>query len=321
MLRVGVPDWSEEDMLAAFPRGIDLIRIPAEPGRETAIDFWIPPVYPRAAQKVWPFLSGVKVAQSLLAGVDWLLDLVVGRVTVCDAQGVHNVATAEWAVAAVLAHLKFFPFYTELQLAGNWVRRKEVDQAYRSLHLLDKPSMPPVLLEEVAGKTILIVGYGSIGKSIEDRLAPFDVRILRVARSARPGVEPVSRLNGLLPLADVVILIVPLTTETTGMIGAQQIALMKRAALLVNAARGPVVDTNALLGALDQGRIRAAIDVTDPEPLPEGHPLWHAPNLFITPHVAASSPAFMSRAFAFAATQVARYAAGEPLLNIVSGEY
>ncbi len=105
------------------------------------------------------------------------------------------------------------------------------------------------------------------------------------------------------------------------MIGAAELAEMKHGALLINAARGPVVDTDSLLAALQAGKIRAVVDVTDPEPLPEGHPLWRAPNLLITPHVAASSPLFMARAFAFAAEQVTRYLQGQPLKNIVQGEY
>ncbi len=321
MLRVGVPDWSEEELLAAFPREIELIRIPAEPATEITIEFWIPPVYPKAAAKVVPHLDGVAVAQSLLAGVDWLLRMVPENVTVCDAQGVHNVATAEWVVGAIFAALKNFPLYTQLQMAESWYRRKEADEAYRAMQRIEKISNPPVLVEEVAGKTVMIVGYGSIGRSIEERLAPFGVNFVRVARSVRPGIEPVEKLRSLLPLADIVLLIVPLTAETEKMMGAAELAEMKQGALLVNAARGPVVDSESLLAALQAGKIRAVVDVTDPEPLPEGHPLWRAPNLLITPHVAASSPLFMARAFAFAAEQVTRYLHGQPLNNIVQGEY
>ncbi|HTV16249.1 MAG TPA: NAD(P)-dependent oxidoreductase, partial [Acidobacteriaceae bacterium] len=143
----------------------------------------------------------------------------------------------------------------------------------------------------------------------------------RVARSARPGVASIAQLRELLPQADAIVLVVPMTTETVGMIGAREIALMKQGALLVNVARGPVVDTKALLAALHNGRIRAAIDVTDPEPLPDGHPLWSAPNLLLTPHVAGSSPLFMARAMQLAAEQVGRYLRGEPLENVVDGEY
>ncbi len=124
-----------------------------------------------------------------------------------------------------------------------------------------------------------------------------------------------------MPAADVIVLIVPLTPETHRLIDADAMARMKQGALLVNAARGPVVDTDALVSALNEKRIRAALDVTDPEPLPAGHPLWSAPNLLLTPHVGGSSPLYMSRAFDLVAEQVKRFANGEPLKNIVEGDY
>jgi len=177
-----------------------------------------------------------------------------------------------------------------------------------------------VLGEDLAGKTVLIVGYGSIGAAIEARLAPFGVTVARVARTAReqPKVSAIGELHGLLPQADIVVLIVPLTDATRGLMGVAEIALMKPGALLVNAARGPVVETDALVEALQQERIRAAVDVTDPEPLPEGHPLWTAPNCLITPHIGGSTPEFIYRAFRFGAAQVRRYVAGEPLENVVT---
>ena len=151
-------------------------------------------------------------------------------------------------------------------------------------------------------------------------MTPFGVNFLRVARTPKqsPQVFPVGQLNELLPKADIVVLIVPLTDDTRGLIGEKEIALMKPGSLLVNAARGPVVETDALLAALESGHIHAALDVTDPEPLPQDHPLWTAPNCLITPHVAGSTPQFIYRGFRFAATQVRRMMAGEPLDNIVS---
>jgi phosphoglycerate dehydrogenase-like enzyme len=178
---------------------------------------------------------------------------------------------------------------------------------------------PPVMLEELTGKTVLLVGYGAIGQEIERMLAPFHVNLLRMARSARtnPEVHAVSELDSLLPRAEVIILIVPATPESTGLIGAHQLGLMRQGALLVNAARGPIVDTDALVSALNAGRIRAALDVTDPEPLPEGHPLWRCPNLLLTPHVAGSTPQFAPRALYAATEELRRYMAGEPLQNVV----
>ncbi len=324
MVKVGVPAWVGDDLLANFPREAEIVRIEAKPEGVIEVEFWIVPVYPKEAAQVAPHLSGVRVAQSLLAGVDWLQPLIPPQVTLCDAQGVHDIPTAEWAVSAILAALKYFPVYVDLQRAGDWRRRREVDERYRAMHQVDAKPFPPVLQEELFDKRVMIVGYGAIGRAIEERLAPFGVEIIRVARRARTGAENVAgvdRLLDLLPVADVVVLIVPLTPETTGMIGERELAKMKQGALLVNAARGSVVKTDALLAALEAGRIRAVTDVTDPEPLPEGHPMWKAPNLFITPHVAASSPMFLSRAMEFATAQVARYVKGEPPKNVVEGHY
>jgi phosphoglycerate dehydrogenase-like enzyme len=144
---------------------------------------------------------------------------------------------------------------------------------------------------------------------------------LRVARTPREGVAPVSQLEELLGQADIVVLMMPLTSETRHLLDAKRLAKMKPGALLVNAARGGIVDSDALLEALNEKRIRAAIDVTDPEPLPLGHPLWKAPNLLITPHVAGDSAKFMKRLFTLASAQAQRFARGQPLLNIVTGEY
>ena len=150
-------------------------------------------------------------------------------------------------------------------------------------------------------------------------LEPFKVDLMRVARSPRtePEVHAVSELDDLLPRAQVVILILPATPESIKLIGAKQLALLPQGALLVNAARGPIVDTDALVEALNSERIRAAIDVTDPEPLPDGHPLWKCPNLLITPHVAGSTPQFAPRAVQIAAEELRRYIAGDPLHNAV----
>jgi phosphoglycerate dehydrogenase-like enzyme len=224
-------------------------------------------------------------------------------------------------VASILAMLKYFPFYLDVQRSGQWNRRFEASARYATITGDARPIYPPVLLEELTGKTVLLVGYGAIGKEIERMLAPFHVEMLRVARSARtdPLVYAVGDLDSLLPRAEIVVLILPSTAESHRLIGARQLALMPQGALLVNAARGPVMDTDALVDALQSGKIRAALDVTDPEPLPEGHPLWNCPNLLITPHVAGSSPQFTPRALRVAADELRRYINGEPLQNVVQG--
>lgn len=321
MVRVGVPHWATKELLAKLPAEVDVHVLPERPSAPIEIDFWIAPLFPRHAEPVAPYLRGVKVVQSLLAGVDWVRTFVPPGAVLCDAQGAHNVATSEWTVAAILAWTKFFPFYSDLQRQQKWITREIADANYHSVYGGNDSPYPPVLIEELEGKTVLIIGYGSIGRSIEARLLPFGVNVLRVARTAKPGVEPVSKLAELLPQADIVVLIVPFTSETRGLMNAAMISKMKQGALLVNAARGPVVETEALVKALEAKRIRAALDVTDPEPLPPGHPLWKAPNLLLTPHVGGSSPLFMQRAFGIAAEQVRRFVKGEPLVNVVEGDY
>jgi phosphoglycerate dehydrogenase-like enzyme len=319
MVRVGVDESLSDELLIDFPREAEIVRIPRKPTESVEVDFWILPFQRRDAADAFSHLRGVKVVQSMMAGVDWITPWLPKDIVLCDGRGIHDISASEWVLGAVLSSLKRFPFYRDMQLRGEWRGQASVPDGFLNEGGA-QVGQYRVLGEDLAGKTVLIVGYGSIGAAIEARLAPFDVKIARVARSARstPEVHPVDRLHRLLPEADVVVLIVPLTTETRGLIGAAEIGLMKRGALLVNAARGPVVVTDALVEALEQRRIRAALDVTDPEPLPEGHPLWAAPNCLITPHVGGSTPEFIHRAFKFGAEQVRRFIAGKTLENVVT---
>jgi phosphoglycerate dehydrogenase-like enzyme len=265
------------------------------------VEFYVPPFFPAppaiAAVRRLPRL---RVVQTLTAGVDRFLPLIPPGVTLCNARGVHDASTAEWVVAAILAHLRDLPYFALEQAGHRW--------SYRFTDCL-------------AGKSVLIVGYGSIGRAVERRLAGFDVEVRGVARQARDGVDPVSQLPVLLPEADVVVVLAPVTAETIGMADADFLARMKDGALLVNAARGSLVVTDALTAELRRGRIRAALDVTDPEPLAPDHPLWEAPGVLITPHVAASTPVSSARALAFVRAQAGRYLAGQQLLNVIEGDY
>ena len=166
-----------------------------------------------------------------------------------------------------------------------------------------------------------MVGAGDVGQQLGRRLVACDAHPVFVARTARDGVHPIGELPGLLPGADAVVLIVPKTTETVGLVDARFLARMHDGAILVNAARGPVVDTAALLAELTSGRLRAALDVVDPEPLPSDHPLWNAPNLLLTPHVAGSVLGFPGRFAELLVAQLGRFVRGEPLHNVVSGQY
>jgi phosphoglycerate dehydrogenase-like enzyme len=319
MLRVGYPTTILPELLRELPEGIELIPVSEKMDHDVEIDVWIPDPYSARAMRTWPHLRGVKLVLCMMAGTEWIPGTVGPHVTICNAHGAHNVATAEWTLAAILTMLKQFPLFLDIQHSGNWRRRNEASTAYAAITGDARPHHPPVMLEDLTGKTVLIVGYGAIGKEIERILAPFNVDVLRVARTARtdPEVHAVAELDNLLPRADVVVLILPYTPETHSLIDRPQLALMRQGALLVNAARGRIVNTDALVEALNAGRIRAAIDVTDPEPLPEGHALWSCPNLLITPHIGASSPNFAPNALRVAAAELRRYMNGEPLHNVV----
>jgi phosphoglycerate dehydrogenase-like enzyme len=245
------------------------------------------------------FLEGLprlRLIQLLSAGAEMFVDRLPDGVVLCNARGAHTPSTAEWAVTVTLAAQRGIPFFVREQEARRWSF---------STH------------SSLVGARVLIVGAGDIGRAIGRMMAGFDAELTYVARSARDGVRTTAELPALLPDADVVILVVPVTPETTGMVDAGFLAAMKDGALLVNAARGVVVDTEALLAELTSGRLRAALDVTDPEPLPDGHPLWSAPGLLLTPHVGGAVPETDSRAAAAVTEQVARIVAGEPLANVV----
>ena len=247
-------------------------------------------------------IDGLRVIQAFSAGVDNIIEHVPPGVTLCDAAGVHDIPVAEWVVLAILASQRRFAEHLETQLAGRWghERRTGID--------LD-------------GATVVLLGAGSIGAAVEARLVPFGSRIVRVARRARPDAHVMADLPAILPTVDIVVILLPLTPETRGVVDATFLAAMPAGALLVNASRGAVVDTPALTAEVVSGRLRAALDVTDPEPLPEGHPLWAAPGVIVTPHVASDVRLMDERAWRLALEQVGRYARGEPLINVVSTGY
>ncbi|QQM40653.1 2-hydroxyacid dehydrogenase [Streptomyces liliifuscus] len=249
-------------------------------------------------------MTSVQVVQTLSAGIDHVqpgLQLLPEGVQLCNARGVHDASTAELTLTLILSSLRGIPDFVRGQDSEEW-----------------RSGFRPAL----ADKSVLIVGYGAVGSAIEDRLVPFELaRVARVARSARETargpVHPITALPELLPEADVVVLIAPLTEQTKGLAGADFLARMKDGALLVNVARGGVVDTKALLAELESGRITAALDVTDPEPLPPGHPLWHAPGVLISPHVGGPTSAFFPRAKRLLGDQLNRFVNREPLRNVV----
>ncbi|MFG3209945.1 2-hydroxyacid dehydrogenase [Streptomyces tendae] len=268
--------------------------------------FYVVPYMKPSAVGVRPLpeMRSVQVVQTLSAGIDHVepsLENLPAGVRLCNARGVHEASTAELTLALVLASLRGIPDFVRAQDRGEWLG-----------------GFRPAL----ADRTVLIVGYGSIGAAIEDRLVPFEVApVVRVARSARTmergPVHPLTELPALLPRADVVILSTPLTEATRGLVDAEFLARMKDGALLVNVARGPVVDTKALLAELESGRLTAALDVTDPEPLPPGHPLWHAPGIVVSPHAGGPTSAFLPRAKRLLVDQLTRFVNREPLRNVI----
>lgn len=319
MVRVGYPATIAAEFLKDFPEEVELVPLPDDLDQTTQIDVWLPDPYTPKALKVWPHLRGVKLVLSLMAGTEWIRPAVGPAVQICSGRGAHSPSTAEWTLTAILAMLKHLPFYVDLQHDEVWKRRFEMPGRYAAMTGDRRALYPPVMQEELGGKHVLLIGHGSIGQRIEQLLEPFDVKLTRVARRARkaPEVHAVAELDQLLPEAEIVILILPLTAESHHLIGKPQFDRMHQGTLVVNAARGGVVDTDALVAALQSGKIRAAVDVAAPEPLPEGHPLWSCPNLLMTPHVAGSTPEFARRAARVAAEELKRYLKGEPLNNLV----
>ena len=242
-------------------------------------------------------MPGLRVLQSLSSGVDNILGAVPEQVTLCNGSGLHHEeSTAELAVSLILASLRQLPRFALDQSRHRWdhVRTDSLD-----------------------GKKVLLVGYGGMGKAIEERLAPFGARITRASRTARDGVAPLSQLAPLAAEADILVVCIALTPDTCGLIGEEVLGALPDGALVVNVARGPIVDAAALARHLTGGRLRAALDVIDVEPLPSGRPEWALPNVLITPHIGGDTFAFARRAPGFVADQAERHLTGRPLANIV----
>ncbi|MFC4021401.1 2-hydroxyacid dehydrogenase [Micromonospora sp. GCM10011542] len=308
-MKVWIPHEAGLDLLGELPPDVtvETVEHPDRlPSPVTDVRFWVPPFLAGSdATALLHGLPDLAVVQLLSAGADAWAGRMPDGVTLCDARGVHDPSTAEWVVTAILAQLRAFPTFVRAQARGQW--------AYDGVAPTD----------ELTGKRVLIVGAGSIGTAVRDRLAPFEVSFTLVARTARPeqGVHGVEELPRLLPEADVVVVLVPLTEQTRGLIDKAFLAAMPDGALLVNAARGPVAVTEALVAELGTGRISAALDVTDPEPLPADSPLWTMPNVLLTPHVAGSVRGLLPRAYRLVGDQVRRFAAGQPLINAVVDGY
>jgi phosphoglycerate dehydrogenase-like enzyme len=271
------------------PDTVDLRRLPD--GRDGAV-FLLPDWADRETLRALPQLRRLRVLQTLSAGTDWIEASVPDWVTLCNARGARDAAVAEWVIGALLG------------------------DAYGQFEAARSRRWSDALPRELQGATVVIVGHGSIGRDVERHLEPFGVTVIGVARHARDGVHAVSELPALVGRADAVVVLAPITPETTGLVDAALLARMRDGALLVNAGRGRVVDTDALVAELRSGRLRAVLDVVDPEPLPDDHPLWDLA-LAITPHNAGDTSAADERAARLGAEQLVRFARGEPLINVV----
>jgi phosphoglycerate dehydrogenase-like enzyme len=249
-------------------------------------------------------LDALEVVQIQSAGFEGFVDGLPPGVALCNAAGVHDASTAELALTLTLASIREIPEFVAAQRDSHW------------------PAL--TLHRALADRRVLVLGYGNIGRAVVRRFLPFEVSVTAVASRARPGDDLVDTVHGIDELpelaaeADVLVVIVPLTDSTRGLVDAALLARLPDGALVVNVARGPVVDTDDLLVECASGRLRAALDVTDPEPLPEDHPLWSTPGVLITPHVGGATEAMRPRAMELIRRQVVAMRDGQPPLNVVA---
>lgn len=301
-MKIWIAHEAGRSRLGPVPAGVE-VEVYAggeHPSDPATVSLWVPPFQGPDAVATLKEMTALEVVQLLSAGVEAWVPVVPEGVALCSNRGAHTVATSEWVQAAALASSRLLDVFARQQTAREW-------RTHRARTL--------------TGATALIVGAGSIGEAVARRFAGMDMRILKVARTARPGVGTLADLPELLPQADVVVVIVPLTRETEGLVDAAFLARMKDGALLVNAARGKVVDTAALTAEVAAGRLRCALDVTEPEPLPADHELWGLEGALITPHVGGAVEGFIERCYPFVGEQIRRLAAGEPLANLVENGY
>ena len=301
---VSLPTPDALDHVGELPDGVEVIVWDGygdpPPGADR-IEFFVgrydvppPPAESLAA------LPGLKVIQLLSAGVEPWLSVLPSGGPVYNGRGIHGASTAELAVAGMLAVLRELPRFDRARVEHRWERG---------------------VTDGLDGARVLVLGVGDIGARVVDIARRLDAAVTAVARTARAGVRTLAELPTLLPEHDVVVVALPHTEQTSRLVNATFLAAMPDNALLVNIARGAIVDTDALLAELTARRLRAFLDVTDPEPLPADHPLWDAPNLLLTPHVGGGTRGWQRRGYQLVRAQLLRYLAGEPLTNAVTDGY
>lgn len=270
---------------------------PIEGGDFSEVTFYVPwYMGGRPALEMTQMMPNLKILQVPNAGYDDALEFVRPGITLCNGKSIHDDSTAELAVGLTIASLRGFADFVRNQDKSEWVHTRN---------------------KSINDRKVGIVGFGSIGSTIAKMLAGFAVEIVAFTQSGRDNTIAITDLDKHLPTLDVVILILPLTRESKHLFDAKRLALMKNGALLVNVARGPIVETDALVKELNSGRITAALDVTDPEPLPKDHPLWLAKGVLISPHVGGNTTAFEKRAKRLIESQLQLLASGERLNNII----
>jgi phosphoglycerate dehydrogenase-like enzyme len=301
-ITVSLPDATLREYLQPHPDVTVLEWDLSGEAPQPSIDIVVPPY-----MGGWSALRGLEgvetgLVQSQSIGYDGVEEFLPSGRVMANAAGVHEASTAELTLALILASQREFPRMLKNQQEGRWESRPTAS---------------------LADRRVMIVGYGGVGKAIEDRLLAFETTVTRVASKARSDargqIHGIDELHSLLPEQDIVVVVVPLSDSTRNLVDDTFLTAMPDGALLVNVARGPVADTEALVKHTASGRIRAALDVTDPEPLPQDHPLWRTPGVIISPHVGGASSAMRPRMGKLVQRQIELMLAGEPPVNVVLG--
>ncbi len=291
--------WTQWSDLVG-PDGVDMrspANFPLDSSDLSEITFYVPTYFiGKKGLDYVPEMSHLETLQMPNAGYEDALPYLRPGMTLCNATGVHDASTAELAVGLAIAARRGFPQFMSNQSNAIWDHRRWTS---------------------FSDSKIGIIGYGSIGQQIARNLSGFEVEVTGFSKSGRAGSKLISELDEYLPNLDIVILILPLNPESQHLFDARRLALMKDGALIVNVARGPIIETNALVAELNSGRLFAALDVTDPEPLPSDHPLWHAKNVLILPHVGGDTTAFEPRCQKLVRDQLELLATGKSLRNII----
>lgn len=300
-LLVSVPDRALRDALEGLVDDVEVVEWDLDaPAPRGAIDIVVPPYMGGPAPLARLAGVGVRLIQSQSVGYDGVAAVLPAGMVFANAASVHEASTAELALALILASQRGVPDFVRAADEGRWVSEF-------------RPSL--------ADRTVLLVGYGGVGRAIEARLVPFEVTLVRVAQTARVeatgAVHAFGELADLVPLADVVVVAVPLDESTTGLIDDAFLSRVRDGALVVNVARGRVARTDALVRHAGSGRIRLALDVVDPEPLPDHHPLFAMPNVLISPHVGGATSAMLPRMARLIEDQIGRMRRGEEPRNVV----